>query len=332
MQFAPLTTPWARRFQTLGALHYVVSFVFLAQICLAFFVYTFFTRIWPLSVIYLVYMWFDWKTPERGGRPIYAIKNWGIWYGMRDYFPIKIHKTADLDPRRNYLLICYPHGVLCPGTFLNLTSAVTDTHKLFPGFDSYLTMLPFWFRIPLFRDYILSGSLVSSTKASIKHLITKPKGGNLVGILPGGAPESLDARPGDVKIIVRQRMGFVKMAKVHGVPLVPCFSFGDHELWDQAENPPGSKLRKFQEFSMKYLDVAFPAFHARGIFQYNYGLLPRRRPLNFVVGAPIEVEKDPNPSSEELVALREKYIEKLEELFNKHKTKYLNEDVKLIIS
>lgn len=331
MRFAPLSTPWARRFQTLGAAHYIFSFVFCAMVCQAFFVASFFTRLWPMPLLYLVYLYLDWKTPDRGGRPFFSVKNWGIWYGLRDYFPFHMHKTVDLDPRRNYLLVCHPHGVLCPGTFVGITSIAGGIYDLFPGFKTFLTMLPFWFRIPFHRDYLMAGGLVSSSKKSLQYLLSRKEGGNLVAVLPGGAPESLDARPGNIKIIVRQRMGFIKMAKTQGVPLVPCFSFGDHEVWDQADNPEGSRLRRFQEAAMKYLDVAFPLFHARGIFQYNYGILPRRRPLDFVVGTPIEVEKDTNPSSKDLENLRELYIKKLIELFNKHKEKYLDENVELII-
>lgn len=332
VKFAPLMTAWPRRFQTLGAAYFVFSFVFCAMVCQALFVVSFFTRFWPLPVLYMVYLYLDWDTPNKGGRPIFSIRNWTIWRGLRDYFPFHMHKTVDLDPHRNYMLVCHPHGVLCPGTFIAMTSICGGITELFPGFNHFLTMLPFWFRIPIHRDYLMAGGLVSSSKRSLSYLFSNKKGGNLVAVLPGGAPESLDARPGDIKIIVRQRMGFIKMAKIQGVPLVPCFAFGDHEVFDQAHNPPGSRLRKFQEAAMKYFDVAFPFFSGRGFFQYDFGLLPHRRPLDFVVGTPIEVEKDPNPSSSDLEELRELYIQKMQELFEKHRKKYLDDKVKLIIT
>lgn len=68
----------------------------------------------------------------------------------------------------------------------------------------------------------------------------------------------------------------------HRVPLVPVFSFGDHELWEQEENPKGSLIRAFQDKSQKLLTFALPIFHARGIFQYNYGLIPYRKCVNTI--------------------------------------------------
>ena len=66
------------------------------------------------------------------------------------------------------------------------------------------------------------------------------------------------------------------------VPLVPVFSFGDHYLWEQSPNPKGSLVRKLQDSAQKIMDFALPLFHARGIFQYNYGLMPYRRSVHTV--------------------------------------------------
>ena len=42
-----------------------------------------------------------------------------------------------------------------------------------------------------------------------------------------------------------------------------------------------------------------PIFHGRGVFNYDFGLLPHRRPINIVIGEPIA------PPAIELSALRE---------------------------
>lgn len=57
-------------------------------------------------------------------------------------------------------------------------------------------------------------------------------------------------------------------------------SFGENELYDQIPNPPGSLLRQFQDFAIKIVGFTLPAFRGRGIFQYDYGVLPRRVPLH----------------------------------------------------
>lgn len=130
---------------------------------------------------------------------------------------------------------CLP-GVLVAGGFGNFCTEATGFSRQFPGLKSHLLMLPFWFRVPFFRDYIMCGGtdpsvlpcpppphpppsqppsplsvcpspvcvpgLVSSSKSSLSYLISRPEGGNVAVIAVGGAPESLDARPGALTLQV----------------------------------------------------------------------------------------------------------------------------------
>lgn len=61
--------------------------------------------------------------------------------------------------------------------------------------------------------------------------------------------------------------------------LVPVFSFGENELYQQFPNPPGSWVRMAQEALQPLLRVSLPLFHGR------LGLLPFRRPI-YTVGEP----------------------------------------------
>lgn len=71
------------------------------------------------------------------------------------FFSLQLVKTADLDPRYNYIVGFHPHGVLVAGAFTNFCTYATGFRQLFPGLTSYLLMLPLWFRAPFFRDYIM---------------------------------------------------------------------------------------------------------------------------------------------------------------------------------
>lgn len=64
--------------------------------------------------------------------------------------------------------------------------------------------------------------------------------------------------------------------------LVPVFSFGENELFKQVANPKGSWLRNVQEKLQKIMGFALPLFHARGVFQYSFGLIPYRQPIHTV--------------------------------------------------
>lgn len=151
----------------------------------------------------------------------------------------------------------------------------------------------------------MSSGPVSVSKKSVCHVLSKEGGGNISVIVLGGAEESLDAHPGKFTLFIRQRKGFVKIALTHGAYLVPVFSFGENELFKQVSNPEGSWLRNVQEKLQKIMGFALPLFHARGIFQYNFGLIPYRKPIHTVVGRPIPVRQTLNPTSEQIEELHQ---------------------------
>ncbi|KAJ7319800.1 hypothetical protein JRQ81_019311 [Phrynocephalus forsythii] len=321
IEFAPRSVPLERRLQTATVVQWVFSFLGLVHAC---------TLLPSL------------RTPPAGwsGQGM-----WGKWFCLDDSvesgedilffcpgdeksqelsmdWSLQLVKTADLDPGQNYIFGFHPHGVLVAGAFINFCTEATEFSKVFPGLSPHLMMLDLWFRAPFFRDYIMSGGLVTSDKESAYYILRKPGGGNVLIIVVGGAQEALDARPGAYKLLLANRKGFVRLALQHGTPLVPVFSFGENELFDQVENPKGSWLRCIQDFLQKFMGISLPLFHARGIFQYSFGLLPYRRPICTVVGKPIKIEKKPNASQEEVDKVHQIYMEELSKLFEGHKLKY----------
>ena len=64
--------------------------------------------------------------------------------------------------------------------------------------------------------------------------------------------------------------------------LVPVFAFGENNLFNQVKNPRGSMLRKVQEKVQSLVAFAPVMFYGRGIFQYSFGLIPHRQPINIV--------------------------------------------------
>ncbi|XP_053165821.1 2-acylglycerol O-acyltransferase 2 [Hemicordylus capensis] len=322
IEFAPFSVPLERRLQTASVLQWVFSFLGLAQCCITIFIALLFTRFWLISALYALWVAIDWETPSRGGRRSHWMRNLVVWRYMKDYFPITLVKTAELDSTKNYIFGFHPHGILVAGAFLNFCTEATGFSKTFPGLTPHLMMLSIWFRVPFLRDYLMSGGLIPSDKETASYILRKPGGGNVLTIAVGGAREALDARPGAFTLMLKNRKGFIRLAIEHGTPLVPVFSFGENELFDQVENPRGSWLRWTQERLQKVMWISLPLFHARGVFQYSFGLLPYRRPIYTVVGRAIKVEKKHNPSEEEVDELHEKYVEELSKLFEEHKLKY----------
>lgn len=113
-------------------------------------------------------------------------------------------------------------------------------------------------------------------------------------LVPGGAAESLYAFPNRYDLVIKRRLGFIKLALKNGASLVPVrrstslsshpvnqimqvIAFGETNVYDQVDNPKGSLIRTFQDFFQKYASFAPPFFHGRGVLQYDFGILPHRR-------------------------------------------------------
>lgn len=183
------------------------------------------------------------------------------------------------------------------------------------------------FRIPLYRDYALALGLASVSRESCDNLLSKggPNGegmGRAITIVVGGARESLDSQPQGLKLVLKRRKGFVKLAINNGADLVPVLGFGENELYEQFDAVSHPRVHKFQLLVKRFLGFTIPLFHARGIFNYDVGLLPYRRPLNIVVGRPIRVEQQAKPDPAYVDQMHEKYMEELLRLWDEWKNHF----------
>lgn len=104
---------------------------------------------------------------------------------------------------------------------------------------------------------------------------------------------------------------------------MPSYSFGENDYYEQTyPNPRGSRLRKVQTWIKKKFGFAPPFFCGRGVFSATSGMLPHRRPITTVVGAPIIIEQIAEPTDEDIEKLHERYCEALWNLFEDHKADY----------
>ncbi|EDO38372.1 predicted protein [Nematostella vectensis] len=323
VEFAPLRIPLHRRLETAAVALYYYSFFFGALLGFLIIIGLLYTSLYPIALLYLAWAYlFDYGTPSHGGRRSKFMRGLRVWKYFRDYFPIQLVKTTELDPSKHYVFGYHPHGILCAGAFCNFATEATNFSEVFPGITPHLLPLMALFKPPLFRDYIMSSGMCDVTHDSCEYILQNKGPGNSIVIVVGGASEALDAHPGTNVLTLKARYGFIKLAIRNGASLVPVYAFGENDVFNQVSNPRGSMLRRIQTKIQKTVAFAPVLFYGRGIFQYTFGLLPHRKPIHVVVGSPIEVEKNENPSRDEVQRVHDLYEDKLVKLFEDNKEKY----------
>ncbi|XP_012722581.2 2-acylglycerol O-acyltransferase 3b [Fundulus heteroclitus] len=300
--------------EAVSVLQWVLSFLFLGVACIILMVYLMFTSLWPLSALCFVWLVKDWQTPERGGRRTTFVRKWKVWEHFKEYFPIKLVKTADLNPNKNYIFGSHPHGIMCAGAFACFSTESCGFAETFPGLKSTLAILAGLFRIPLLREYLMAAGLCPVSKPSLAHLLSKSGKGNAVVIVVGGAAESLASSPGINRVVMKQRKGFVRTALEYGADLVPVYTFGENELFQQVILSEGSLGRRLQDLFKKIMGFAPCLFVGERL-----ALLPYRRPVTTVVGSPISVPKCVTPTQEAVDRYHGLYMDALTKLFHEHK-------------
>ena len=146
--------------------------------------------------------------------------------------------------------------------------------------------------------------------------------GRAITIVVGGARESLDAQPHSLKLVLKRRKGFVKLAIRMGADLVPILAFGENELYDQVQPEQHPAIHKVQLVIKKILGFTVPLFHARGVFNYDVGMMPYRRPVNVVVGKPIKIQQASKPDDAYVDEIHALYVKELERIWEEWKDEF----------
>uniref|UniRef100_A0A287BNP9 Acyltransferase n=1 Tax=Sus scrofa TaxID=9823 RepID=A0A287BNP9_PIG len=291
-----------KQLQVISVLQWVLSFLVLGVACSVILVYLICTDCWLITALYFTWLAFDWNTPKKGGRRSQWVRNWAVWRYFRDYFPIQLVKTHNLLTTRNYIF----------GT------EATEVSKKFPGIKPYLATLAGNFRMPVLSPSLSPPGICPVNRDTIDYLLSKNGSGNAIIIVVGGAAESLSSMPGKNAVTLRNRKGFVKLALRHGADLVPTYSFGENEVYQQVIFEEGSWGRWVQKKFQKYIGFAPCIFHGRGLFSSDTWVLC---PVS-AVGEPITIPKLEHPTQQDIDLYHAMYTEALVKLFNQHKTKF----------
>ncbi|KIK05706.1 hypothetical protein K443DRAFT_3707 [Laccaria amethystina LaAM-08-1] len=315
VNFVPAKIPRKRRLQMLAVAVWSVSIVITT---VAFLYVCSIPPLWPFLAVYLFWARCVDKSPENGGRTSQWFRSLSFWKYFADYYPASFLKEADLPPDRPYVFGYHPHGIIGMGALATFATEATGFSAAFPGIKPHLLTLASNFQMPFYRDILMALGVCSVSKQSCSNIL-KAGPGSAITIVVGGAAESLSAHPGTADLTLKRRLGFIKLAIQHGADLVPVFSFGENDIYQQMPNQRGTMIYAFQRKFQSIFGFTLPLFHGRGLLNYNVGLMPYRRQIVAVIGNPIHVERCEKPTLEELTRVQQRYIEELTRIWNTYK-------------
>lgn len=169
--------------------------------------------------------------------------------------------------------------------------------------------------VPVYNIYLKLMGFKSVDRKPFKDTLLS---GRSVALIPGGIAEMFTTNDDHEVMMVKERKGFVAIALETGSQIVPCYCFGNSQLFWLGSNRVLEYLSRV--FRMSLI-----------IFWGRYGLpVPNRKPLLTVVGKPIIVPKVENPSPELINDYHEQYLRETRRIYDQYKNAYNWQDRKLV--
>lgn len=292
------------------------------------------------------------QSPTTGSRRPF-LRNFRSWWNHScDYLPLLLVKTAELPVGKSYVLGYHPHGIISVGCFgafatdgaraMDLVAGEDSENRgfssLFPGLDRRVITLPQNFQTPLLREYFLHMGALNSDKQTFRKVLSKPD--RALVVVVGGAAESLETQPGALDLILEKRRGFVREAIMAQASLVPVIGFGENDLYHMVDTQGNTWITTIQAGVKRYLGLGMPIFAGRSMLFKDFGVMPQRKPVVVVVGAPIpppriatkfqpqidrHTDQPLNEHGEILKEHHAKYVKALKALHDKYKNARWNQ-------
>lgn len=94
----------------------------------------------PIAALYFTWMVLDHRKSKHGGRKVGVgyIGDLAVFRYCRDYYPISLEKTVDLDPCKNYIFGYHPHGFIPEGLVISFGTKVLGFQNKFPGITPHI--------------------------------------------------------------------------------------------------------------------------------------------------------------------------------------------------
>ena len=226
-------------------------------------------------------------TPYRTGAPdkAYSQTYW-MFTRMREYLRLKLHRTEavqaklmDAHPTGQGIFAFFPHGVNSDFRVLMdgmMYDAFPQTYEKSPARTLAASVL---FQIPGIRSISLRTSCVDAGRSTATKCLTK---GLSLMLCPGGQDEQIETIHGRERVFLKKRAGFIRLALIHGVPVVPAFCFGSSDLYYTSR-----LLHGLRAWLVRNLRLALP------LYSGCWGMFAYPTPIGF----PLPVAQDVKPGT-----------------------------------
>jgi len=157
-------------------------------------------------------------------------------------------------------------------------------------------------------------------------MIRMLRDGKTCVIIPGGVAECMAMEKDAETLYLKKRFGFVKVAIQTGADLVPAYTFGQTRTYGYWRLGPPLVPKSVANWIGKMFAFAPIVFWGKWFTPIPYAV-----PLVTVVGKPIPVTQNPNPSREEVASKLDEFIEAMTSLYERNKKAHGYEDAKLVV-
>jgi hypothetical protein len=194
--------------------------------------------------------------------------NWWFRAALRDAFPTlkeagwRIIDRSGFNHQQQAIYVWYPHGhfAMIPyGLFCGEMGSNTFKRPVALCCSSHM------FYTPALREVAISAGLLNADMENMKGVLNQ---GTSLCITPGGIREMYNTRH-NVMRLVDGRQGFMRLAKMTGLPLIPIMCYGENEMF---ERPRHDTVMPTTESIVKWFRE------------------PLKRPVRIYIGEPMTIK------------------------------------------
>lgn len=238
---------------------------------------------------------------------------------LKNSFPV-IYTSPELSNYKKYIYIFHPHGLFSLSHYLNVGTNLTNWKDK----DTNGTALNILWWLPFGKELLEITGFVPSNYNDMKKVLVE---NHSLSVTLGGVKEMALSEENTMILNIAKRKGIFKMALETGTPIVPILVYGENEIYKINQN---WFLKFINNILLKY-NLFFPIPTFESCYKWlSLFLNPLEHPVKTYIGKPIDVKKIDEPTSENIIRLREQYFKELRKLYKDTKPEKYKDDLFII--